>query len=132
MAYLLAYAATAAAFIIADGIWLSLMVPRFYRPALGDLLIAGVNLWPALVFYAAFPIGLVIFAVVPALKAQSLLLALLYGALFGLFTYGTYDLTNAATLKGWPLSITLADMAWGTVLGGLAAVIGTAITLRFA
>lgn len=131
MAYLIAYAAAAAAFIVADAFWLTTMVPRFYRLALGELLNAGVNLPPALLFYAAYPAGLVLFAVLPALKAQSPGLAILYGALFGLFTYGTYDLTNYATLKGWPLSVTLADMAWGAVLGGFAAMVSTAVTLRF-
>jgi uncharacterized membrane protein len=132
MAYGIAYGATAAAFILADMIWLGSMVGRLYRPALGDLLLPGANLPPALLFYAAYPVGLLLFAVAPALKAQSLGMAVLYGALFGLFTYGTYDLTNAATLRNWPLSITLIDMLWGTVLGGLAALVGTATALRFA
>jgi len=131
MTYLIGYGGATAVFILADMIWLGIMVGRFYRPALGDLLSSVANLPPALLFYAAYPIGLVIFAVAPSLKAQSLGLALLYGALFGLFTYGTYDLTNHATLRHWPVSVTLIDMAWGTVLGGLAAVAGTALASRF-
>jgi len=131
MTYLLAYGGATAAFILADMIWLSTMVGRFYRPALGDLLSSGANLPPALLFYAAYPIGLVIFAILPALKAQSLGTAAVYGALFGLFTYGTYDLTNHATLRHWPLSVTLVDMAWGTVLGAIAASAGTALAARF-
>lgn len=131
MAYLMGYGGAMAAFFLADMIWLGIMVGRFYRPALGSLLLPDANLAPALVFYAAYPIGLVIFAVAPALRAQSLGMAVVYGALFGLFTYGTYDLTNYATLRNWPLSITLLDMAWGTVLGGLAALAGTALAARF-
>lgn len=131
MSYWVGYGATAVAFILADMLWLGVMAGRLYRPALGDLLLPGANLPPALLFYAAYPVGLVIFAVAPAFKAESLGMAALYGALFGLFTYGTYDLTNHATLRHWPLSITLADMAWGTVLGALAALVGTAVALRF-
>ncbi|GAA0554223.1 putative membrane protein [Rhizomicrobium palustre] len=132
MAYLIGFAASALAFVIADMFWLGTMVGRLYRPALGDLLLEGVNLPPAIIFYLLYPAGLLLFAVLPGMKAQSLALAAFYGALFGLFTYGTYDLTNFATLKGWPLSITLIDMAWGTVLGGFAALIGTAAALRWA
>jgi uncharacterized membrane protein len=74
--------------------------------------------WPAaIIFYLVFLVGLVIFAVYPAVEKGQWQYALFYGALFGFFTYATYDLTNLATLRDWPLSVTIVDMIWGTVLG---------------
>jgi uncharacterized membrane protein len=99
MIQVVGYLAALATFVVADMVWLGLMTPRFYRPTLGDILITGVNLPPALVFYLVYPVGLVIFAVNPALKSGSVGSALLNGALFGFFTYATYDLSNYATLR---------------------------------
>jgi uncharacterized membrane protein len=124
MTNLAAYAATLALFLVADMAWLGTMVNRVYRPALGDLLIEGVNLPPAIVFYLLYPVGIVIFAVMPALKGGTIYTAMSYGALFGLFTYATYDLSNHATLRGWPLHVTVIDIAWGTLLGTMAAAAG--------
>jgi uncharacterized membrane protein len=129
--YLAAYGAALLAFILSDMLWLGAMVPRFYRPALGDLLSPDVNIIPAVIFYLAYPAGLVIFAVVPALKSGNILMALTMGALFGLFTYGTYDLTNQATLRGWSTALTIVDMAWGAVLGGATAAWATWIVGKF-
>ena len=110
--YVTAYAAAFVAFVAADMVWLGLMVNRVYRPALGDILIPGVNLPPAIIFYLLFPVGLLIFAVLPALKSESTAMALGYGALFGFFTYATYDLSNYATLRNWTVQVTAIDMAW--------------------
>ena len=121
MTQVVGYLAALVTFVIADMIWLGVMTPRFYRPTLGDILITGVNLPPALVFYLVYPVGLVIFVVNPALKSGSIGPALLYGALFGFFTYATYDLSNYATLRNWSLPLTVVDIAWGSVLAALAA-----------
>ena len=121
MTQVVGYLAALATFVVADMIWLGLMTPRFYRPTLGDILVTGVNLPPALVFYLLYPVGLVIFVVNPALKSGSIGPALLYGALFGFFTYATYDLSNYATLRNWSLPLTVVDIAWGSVLAALAA-----------
>ena len=123
MIQVVGYLAALATFVVADMVWLGLMTPRFYRPTLGDILITGVNLPPALVFYLVYPVGLVIFAVNPALKSGSVGSALLYGALFGFFTYATYDLSNYATLRNWSLPLTVVDIAWGSVLAALAAAV---------
>ena len=125
-----AYLAALATFVAADMVWLGAMAPRFYRPTLGDILLSGVNLPPAIVFYALYPVGLVIFAVAPALKTGSIGAALLHGALFGFFTYATYDLTNHATLRNWTLSLTLLDVAWGTILAALSSAAGMWIAGR--
>jgi uncharacterized membrane protein len=124
MTYATGYLATLVVFLIADMVWLGTMVDRIYRPALGDILAASVNFPPAIVFYLIYPVGLLIFAVLPALKTGSVATAAVYGALFGFFTYATYDLSNYATLRNWTLTVTVIDIAWGTVLGAMAAAVG--------
>jgi uncharacterized membrane protein len=118
------YLAALATFVAVDMVWLAMMAPRFYRPTLGDIAIPGVNLTPAILFYAIYPIGLLIFAINPALKSGSLLNAAVHGALFGFFTYATYDLTSHATLRNWTLALTVVDIAWGTVLAAFTSVVG--------
>jgi uncharacterized membrane protein len=115
------YLVATVTFFAVDMVWLGTMASRFYRPILGDIAISGVNFPPALVFYALYPVGLVIFAIHPALKSGSLTTAVVYGALFGFFTYATYDLTNHATLRNWTLPLTVVDVAWGTILGAITA-----------
>ncbi len=120
---LVGYGVALAVFVAADMVWLGTMAPRFYRPILGDIALSGVNLLPAIVFYALYPIGLLIFAIQPALKSGSMSMAVIYGALFGFFTYATYDLTNQATLRNWTMQLTLVDVAWGTILGAISSFI---------
>jgi uncharacterized membrane protein len=115
------YVVALVTFLAVDMVWLGVMAPRFYRPILGDIAIAGVNFPPAVAFYGLYPIGLLIFAIGPALKSGSISMAVVSGALFGFFTYATYDLTNHATLRNWTLPLTLVDVAWGTVLGAITA-----------
>lgn len=119
MTYVTGYLAALLTFFLADMAWLGTMAPRFYRPTLGDIAISGVNLAPAMVFYALYPVGLLIFATSPSLKSGSITTAVVYGALFGFFTYATYDLTNYATLRNWTLHLTLVDVAWGTILAAI-------------
>ena len=132
MAYVTSYLTALLTFILADFAWLGTMSSRLYKPVLGDILLARFNLMPAAIFYLLYPIGLVIFAVSPALKTGNLLAALLFGALFGLFTYGTYDLTNQSTLRNWTTSLTLIDLAWGGVLGAVTAACTFMVTSRIA
>ena len=89
---------------------------QFYRPTLGDIAISGINFPPAILFYIVYPVGLFIFSINPALKSGSITTAIIYGALFGFFTYATYDLTNHATLRNWTTQLTMIDVAWGTFL----------------
>jgi uncharacterized membrane protein len=117
----IAYAATLAVFLSLDAIWLTQMTGWLYRPLIGPLLSDSVVLAPAVLFYPLYAAGIIGLAIAPASRWQG---ALLRGALLGLVAYGTYDLTNHATLKGWPLAITLADMVWGTVLTAVAAMAG--------
>ena len=106
-------------FLGVDMIWLVLVAQKFYSKHLGFLMRDPVNWPPALIFYALFVIGMLFFAIQPALQKDSLGYAVLAGALFGLMTYATYDLTNLATLKDWPVVITIVDLAWGTTVSTL-------------
>jgi uncharacterized membrane protein len=124
------YVITLVTFVAIDLTWLGIMAPRFYKPTIGDIGLASVNLPPAIAFYLLYPSGLVIFAVVPALRSGTVGTALLYGALFGFFTYATYDLTNQATLRNWTSSLSVVDIAWGTVLGATASLIAFAAVAR--
>lgn len=103
-------------FLVIDLVWLGFIAKGFYRRQLGHLM--GEINWPAaLAFYAIFLLGLTFFAMYPATTNGSLGMAILWGALYGFFTYMTYDLTNLATLRNWPVPIVIVDIIWGTVLG---------------
>lgn len=131
MQWLIAYGATLVTFLVADMIWLGSMVSRLYRPAMGDIALQGFRLGPAAIFYLLYPIGIVLFAIQPALKSGSFVTATVYGALLGFFCYATYDLTNQATLKNWSTMLTVVDIAWGMTLGAIAATVGYLVAVRF-
>ena len=119
---ILQFLVVAAAFAVIDSVWLKSM-SKFYRRHLGHLMADKPHLGYAVAFYVLYIAGIVYFALQPALDGGSWLTALGYGAALGTFAYATYDLTNAATLKSWPLIIVVADIAWGAVLTGLATVV---------
>ena len=120
---ILQFLVVAAAFAILDAVWLKSM-SKFYRIHLGHLMADKPHLGYAVAFYVLYIAGIVFFALTPALDGGSWLTALGYGAALGTFAYATYDLTNAATLKDWPLPIVVADILWGAVLTGLATLAG--------
>jgi uncharacterized membrane protein len=112
------YALTLAIFFIIDMVWLGVVAKGFYRKHLGAMLSPKVNWAAAILFYLVFIVGLLVFVIGPALAAGAPLWAFLFGALFGLISYATYDLSNLATLKDWPMIVTVVDLVWGSVLGG--------------
>lgn len=114
--FIIRFVVAGALFAIIDGIWLSFVANKFYRSQIGPLLLDKPNLPAAIAFYLVFLVGLVVFVINPAIQSNDWKVALGLGALFGFVTYATYDLTNLATLKGYPLTLTLVDLAWGTVL----------------
>ncbi len=114
--YLKLYLLTVPVFFLIDILWLGLIARGFYRTQLSDFLSDSVNWTAAMVFYFLYIVGIIFFAVAPALDATSWQKAVLYGALFGLFTYATYDLTNLATLNNWPIKVVIVDILWGIVL----------------
>lgn len=124
LSVLAAYGGTALVFFGLDFLWLTVLGIGFYRAEIGGLLLDQPNLAPAAIFYLFYVAGLVGFAVLPAANAGSWVWALVAGMALGLLAYGTYDMTNLATLKGWSLNISLIDLAWGGFLSGSAALAG--------
>lgn len=117
----LAYVVALGCFLVLDACWLGLVGPSLYRPRIGALMAAGVDWSAVALFYPLYLAGLLAFAIAPALRPPRARAALARGALFGLVAYATYDLTNQATLAGWPWLVTVADLAWGTFASGAAA-----------
>lgn len=128
---IVSYVLTALVFFAIDIVWLRFVGQDVFRRQVGHLMRDDVNWLPALVFYLAFVVGILVFAVYPSVDKDSLLHALLLGALFGFFTYATYDLTNLATLRDWPLTVTIMDIVWGMVLTGAVSGIGFFIVKAF-
>ncbi len=121
---LLGYLLTAVVFFAIDLLWLGVIAKNLYNKLLGHLLADDVNWTAAFIFYFLFIAGILIFAILPAVEKESLSHAVLYGVLFGFFTYATYDLTNLATLKDWPVKVVIIDILWGMVLTGTVATAG--------
>ena len=118
--------------VFIDGLWLGIMLKRFYAPHIGHLLNDMIAIWPAVIFYVLFGIALNVFVVLPALKNNTGYLDLfLLGFLFGMVTYGTYDLTNQVTIRNWPWIVTVVDIAWGSCLVGVVSLISTFATRYF-
>lgn len=116
--YLSAYLATIIIFLAIDFVWLKYAANTFYREHLGDMMLANPKLGIAAGFYLMYAVAVVVLAVLPAVRENSWGTALLYGALLGMAAYGTYDITNLATLKNWPAIVSVVDWIWGTVLTG--------------
>lgn len=113
---LINYLLTTVVFLIIDLAWLGLIAKNLYQKYLGDFLTDKVNWTAAFIFYLLYVVGISVFAIYPSVNKDSALSAAIMGGLFGFFAYATYDLTNLATLKGWPLPIVFIDIAWGVVL----------------
>jgi uncharacterized membrane protein len=129
--YALLYVATVPVFFVIDLVWLGVVARDFYRSQIGSLMADPIAWWAAIVFYLLYIAGILFFAVRPALEAGSQRKAVGLGAAFGFFTYVTYDLTNLATLASWPLTLTMVDIVWGTVLASSVATASFAIGRRF-
>jgi uncharacterized membrane protein len=126
--YLIRFGIIAVLFLGLDAVWLSQTQEILYRRYLPGILLDGFRLLPALLFYILYVCGIMVFAVEPADVSGRIATAAKRGAFFGLVAYGTYDLSNQATLSAWSSVVTAADMAWGTVATGLAASIGFVLT----
>ncbi|MFJ5296792.1 DUF2177 family protein [Pseudomonas sp. NPDC088368] len=129
--FLSAYLSTLAAFLVLDGLWLGVLMGPTYRAWLGPLMLETPVTFPALLFYLVYIVGIVLIGVLPGVRAGSLKYAAGYSALLGLMAYGTYDLTNWATLQGWPSQLALVDWAWGTFASGVAGAVGYWAVRRF-
>lgn len=131
MRYLWAFVGSGVAMAVLDAIWLTQVGPRLYRPAIGELLADKPDMRAAVAFYLIYVCGIVVIAVSPALRDGSVMRATMMGAALGFVAYATYDLTNQATLRVWPLHVTLIDVAWGTLLTAVAAAAGYWLAARF-
>ena len=128
MKFVVAYAATAVAFLALDVLWLTTIALKFYRDQLGPMLLDKPSLPISAVFYLIYIGAIVALAVLPALNGGNWTNALVAGAILGIAAYGTYDITNLATLKGWPWVLSATDLTWGTALTAVSATFGYAIT----
>lgn len=129
--YLIGYIAAAVVFLLMDMAWLGIIARKLYRDEIGSLILDTPRLAPAVAFYLIYLAGVVIFAIRPALASGRLLEAVVMGAVFGFIAYATYDLTNLATLKGFSLKVTCADLAWGAFVTASAASAGYLAARRF-
>ncbi|MFN8400905.1 MAG: DUF2177 family protein [Anaerolineales bacterium] len=125
------YLVTFFAFLGIDSLWLGLVAPSFYKSQIGFIMAENPNFLAAGLFYLLFIFGMVIFIVEPGVREQTLMQAVARGALFGLVTYATYDLTNLATLQGWPILVTVVDLIWGTVLSAAVTLVSVWVGKRF-
>lgn len=125
------YLLTFIVFFLVDIVWLAVISKNLYKKYLGHLMTPNVNWTAGIIFYVLFIAGLVFFVINPALAQESLSYAILAGGFFGLIAYGTYDLTNLATLKDWPVLITVIDLVWGTFLNAATAGITYVVAERF-
>ena len=131
MEFIRNYGIALVVFFLVDIAWLGFVAKKLYANYLGHLMAEKTN-WPAaIIFYSLYVLALLFVVINPALEKSSIMYALLGGGLFGLITYGTYDLTNLATLKDWPILITVLDIVWGTFLNGMTASISFYIISLF-
>jgi uncharacterized membrane protein len=129
-AFVKTYLASLVAFLILDLAWLGLIARGFYLNQLDHLLRPDVRWPPAILFYLLFVVAVVVFAVMPAIERGSLLRAVVLGGFFGVVAYATYDLTNLATMKSFPLLVAVVDMTWGCVLSATVAAVGYFVATR--
>ena len=125
------YLITFLAFLGIDSLWLGLVAPSFYKSQIGYIMAENPNFLAAGLFYLLFIFGMVVFIIEPGVREQTLMQAVARGALFGLVTYATYDLTNLATLEGWPILVTVVDLIWGTVLSAAVTLVSVWAGKRF-
>ncbi|NND04822.1 MAG: DUF2177 family protein [Saprospiraceae bacterium] len=128
---IISYLLTVVVFFLIDMIWLGVLAKDLYGNLLGHLMRDQINWGAALFFYLLFIVGIFIFAILPAVEKERVGHAILMGALFGLFTYATYELTNYATLKNWPIKLVIIDILWGAILTCLVSTAGYYINRYF-
>jgi uncharacterized membrane protein len=129
---LITYLSSLLPMIIIDSVWLGTMAKRFYSIHIGSLMASSLRIIPAVLFYLLYPLGITFFVVMPALEgSHNFLKVFLFGALLGLVAYGTYDLTNQATLREWPSIVTIVDLIWGASLTGTVSVIAVYLSRIF-
>ena len=130
--FLVAYFSAALVFVALDALWLTVLMGETYKSTLGPLMLEQPRMAPAVAFYVLYLVGIVVFGILPGIRADDWKVTAALCALFGLLAYATYDLSNLATLKGWSLRLSLIDMAWGALVSCVAGVAGYAAASRWA
>ena len=125
------YLLTLVVYCSIDFLWVNLIIKQWFQKEVGPLMADKINWAPAILFYLLYPASLILFAIYPSLKSAYSYHALLYGAALGLTCYAAYDLTNLATLKGWPIKLAICDMVWGAFISGITSVIVYSLYKRF-
>ena len=128
---LAAYGATALTMVLMDVVWLGVIARPLYAQGIGHLMTDQPRWAVAALFYAFYAVGLMVFSVLPQAALPGPWQTALYGALFGLFAYGTYDLTNLITLRGWPVGLSILDTVWGAAASAVSAAVGKVVLDRF-
>ncbi len=131
MDFIKMYVVSLVSFLALDSVWLVLVAPKFYKKHIGYVMAQNPNLLAAGFFYLLFMVGLVVFVIQPAVNDGSWQTALYRGALFGLVSYATFDLTNQAVIKNWPWLVTGVDLIWGTFITGVVSVVAYLILQKF-
>jgi uncharacterized membrane protein len=131
MDFIKMYVVSLVSFLALDSVWLVLVAPKFYKKHIGYVMAQNPNLFAAGLFYLLFMVGLVVFVIQPAVNDGSWQTALYRGALFGLVSYATFDLTNQAVVKNWPWLVTGVDLIWGTFITGVVSVVAYLILQKF-
>ncbi len=127
MPLIAAYLATALVLVTIDYLWIGILAKPLYQQGIGHLMADQPRLWAAAMFYLLYPVGLMVFAILPNEHAADWHKTAAAAAMFGFFAYATYDLTNLATLRNWPIGLSLIDTAWGTLVSTAAALAGRAV-----
>lgn len=125
------YPLTLGIFLIIDSIWLGMIAKNFYARELAGLMTTNINWIAAVLFYVLFSIGIIHFVIRPALTQKSATMCLQLGLLFGLICYATYDLTNLATIRDWPITITIIDLIWGACVTAMTSIISYSLSKKF-
>lgn len=131
MDFIKIYATALVTFLTLDSVWLGFIAPKFYKKNIGYIMAQNPNFLAASLFYVVFMLGLVLFVIQPAINQGSWQFALSRGAIFGLVTYATFDLTNQAVIKNWPWLVTGVDLLWGSFITGLVSVVAYLILQKF-
>lgn len=131
MKYFLLFLITTVIFFSIDMLWLGIISKNFYKEKLGFILTGEVNWKAAILFYFIYIIGILYFIIIPGFETHNWKSVLFNGALLGLLCYATYDLTNMATIKQWPISVVIVDMIWGTILTGSVSIISYFAAIKF-
>ena len=131
MKYIALFFITTLIFFAIDILWLGVIAKNFYRDKLSFIFTGEVNWQAAIIFYLIYIIGILYFAIIPGIHTGNWKIVLLNGAFLGFLCYATYDLTNMATIKQWPLSVVIIDIIWGTILTGSVALFSYLSATKF-